>query len=123
MLRYFEPTAGTTVTASGNSTNGVYLESDNANRAARFRDGANIAVLLDLSSVTGTTPSYTVEVQWSNDNITYYSASTPDTFTAITATGNALKTFTVKAPYARLKYTVTGTTPSAVIKATAYVTP
>lgn len=119
MIRNFE--TGTVVTVSGNSANIVRLTDDNGTSSNR-KDANNIAVLVNAASVSGTSPSYTIEVQWSHDGTTFVSASTPDTFTAITATGTALKTFQAKGPYARLKYTVTGTTPSATLTITGYVT-
>lgn len=108
--------AATPVTASGNSS-----VVDLAGGPANLRHApATLSVLLHAGSVTGTTPSLTVEVQWSNDGTTFVSATTPDNFTAITAAGSALKSFTAKARYARLLYTVTGTTPSFALDATAY---
>lgn len=74
--------------------------------------GDDLAVMLDVTAVTGTTPSLTVTVQWSNDGTTWFNADTPDTFTAITAAGKVTKLFTVKGLYARLNYAITGTTPS-----------
>ena len=91
------------VTASGNSASG----GDNTNRKCD-----NLSVHIAASAVSGTTPSLTAEVQWSNDNVTFLSADTPDTFTAITAAKTVCKQFAVKGLYFQVKYTVTGTTPS-----------
>lgn len=112
----FTPASPAT-TVSGNS--GAL---DLVGRDAQKREHAptTLSVLLSAGTVTGTNPSLTVEVQWSNDGTTFVSATTADTFTAITATGTALKQFTVKGRYARLKYTVTGTTPSFALSASAY---
>lgn len=80
----------------------------------------NLSVLLNVTAATGTTPSLTVEVQWSHDGTNFASAATPDTFTAVTAAGNVAKSFQVKGRFARLAYTVTGTTPSFTFSASGY---
>lgn len=110
--------AGKVLTASANSTYAPEL----ANPAGHHvrPDRMNLSVLLSVTAATGTTPSLTVEVQWSNDGTTYASAATPDTFTAITAAGAVVKQFPIKGRFARLKYTVTGTTPSFTFDANAY---
>jgi hypothetical protein len=78
--------------------------------------------MLQATAVSGTTPSLTAEVQWSNDGVTFVSATTADTFAALTAVGSALIVFTVKGRFARLKYTVTGTTPSFTLTNTGFAT-
>ena len=74
--------------------------------------GDDLAVMLDITAVSGTTPSMTVSVQWSNDGSTWFTADPADTFTAITTATKVTKTFTIKGLYARLNYAITGTTPS-----------
>jgi hypothetical protein len=54
--------------------------------------------------------------------VTFVSATTADTFAALTAVGSALIVFTVKGRFARLKYTVTGTTPSFTLTNTGFAT-
>lgn len=82
---------------------------------------SNLSVHIICSAFSGSaTPTVTIEVQWSNDNVTFISDGTPDTEAAITAIGNELKQFPVKGRYARLKYGVSGTAPSATLTATAY---
>lgn len=103
---------GSTITASGNS-NPLPVPID---------PGSALSVLITTASIGGTTPNYTFEVQWSNDNATFASAETPDTFTAITANGSVVKRFTTKGAFWRLKYTVTGTNPTAVVTASAVTT-
>ena len=106
------------ITVSGNSTGSPQIGVISADSLRENPN--NLNVLLNVTAVSGTSPSLTVEVQWSNDGTNFFSATTPDTFTAITAVGAALKSFTVKALYARLKYTVSGTTPSLTLTADAY---
>lgn len=79
-----------------------------------------LAVMVNVTAVSGTTPSNTFSVQWSNDNINWAVADTADSFTAITATGNVVKDFTVKAKYFRVVYTISGTTPSFTFSVTAF---
>lgn len=79
-----------------------------------------LAILLNVTAASGTTPSLAVEVQWSHDGTVWSSASPQDTFTAITATGSVVKNFQVKGRFARLSYTITGTTPSFTFTATGY---
>lgn len=98
---------GSTVTVSGNGTSAPLITV----QAGRF-DPAVLSVQLNVTAVTGTTPSLTVEVQWSSDGVSWASAETPDVFTAITAAKSVVKQFPAKGQYARLKYTVSGTTPS-----------
>jgi hypothetical protein len=74
--------------------------------------GDDLAVMLDVTAVSGTTPNMTVSVQWSNDGSTWFTADPADTFTALTAAGKVTKLFTIKGLYARLSYAITGTTPS-----------
>jgi hypothetical protein len=113
----FEP-AGTVVSANGNSS-GV---ADLVNPATFGSSAADapqyLSVLIRVTAVSGTTPSLTVEVQWSNDGTNFVSATTADNFTAITAVGTALKQFNIKGRYARLKYTITGTTPTETVDIT-----
>lgn len=74
--------------------------------------GDDLAVMIDLTAVSGTSPNMTVSVQWSNDGSVWFNADPADAFTALTAAGKVTKLFTVKGLYARLNYTITGTTPS-----------
>lgn len=74
--------------------------------------GDDLAVMIDATAVSGTSPSMTVSVQWSNDGTTWFTADPADAFTALTAAGKVVKSFTVKGLYARLNYAISGTTPS-----------
>lgn len=71
-----------------------------------------VAILVNVTAASGTTPSMTLAVQWSNDGIAWAAADPPDTFTAMTAAGVVVKNFTVRAALLRLAWTITGTTPS-----------
>lgn len=74
--------------------------------------GDELAVMLDVTAVTGTSPSMTVSIQWSQNGTDWFTADPADTFTAITAATKVTKLFTIKGLYARLNYAITGTTPS-----------
>lgn len=100
-------------------TSGVVIEASSAktvtgNGAAVEADqGVKVAVLLDVTVVTGTTPSMTVSVQWSQDGGTTWADADPaDTFTAITAASKKVKAFDRKGSHYRLLWAITGTTPS-----------
>lgn len=90
------------------------------NTAASQAYGSAISVVLAATAVTGTTPSLATAVQWSADGTNFYAANPADTFTALTAAGGAAQQFTVKAPFYRLAFTATGTTPSFTVTATSY---
>jgi hypothetical protein len=73
----------------------------------------NLAVMVNVTAVSGTSPSCTFSVEWSNDGgATWAVGDAADAFTAITATGNKVKSFAVKGLMARLVWTISGTTPS-----------
>jgi hypothetical protein len=80
-----------------------------------------IDVFTDITAVSGTTPSLTVNVEWSFDGATWFAGDTADSFTAATAAQKRVKEFTVKGQYARLNYTISGTTPSFTWAATALI--
>jgi hypothetical protein len=85
--------------------------------------GAKVAVAVNVSAASGTTPTLDLKVQWSHDGGTsWMDAETADTFTQITAAKTVVKVFDRKAPNLRLVWTVGGTTPSFTFGATAYVT-
>ena len=80
----------------------------------------SVSVQIVVSAATGTTPSATFSLQWSNDGVTYSPASPADAFAAITAAGSVVQRFAVKGQYFKIAWTVTGTTPSLTTTATAY---
>lgn len=78
----------------------------------------SIFIFIDATAVTGTSPSMTVNVEWSFDGSTWFVGDTADSFTALTATGKKVKRFDVKGTKFRLNNTVSGTTPSFTFSAT-----
>lgn len=72
-----------------------------------------VSLLVATTSVSGTTPSMTLSVEWSPDGgTTWCAADTADSFTAITTTTNLVKRFAAKSNVYRIVWTITGTTPS-----------
>ncbi len=83
----------------------------------------NLAILVDVTAVSGTTPSCTFSVEWSNDGTNFAQVdTTADAFAALTAAGKKVKTFPVKGLYARLVWTISGTTPSFTFSASGVTT-
>lgn len=77
------------------------------------RDGGdNLSAIVNITAITGTTPTADVKIQWSNDNVNWFDAETPDAFTQITTVKGVAKLFLVKGAFARSSVTVAGTTPA-----------
>lgn len=69
--------------------------------------------LVDVTAVTGTTPSMALTVEWSHDGTTWFPADPVDSLgAAFTAVGRRARTVDVKAPFCRVVWAITGTTPS-----------
>jgi hypothetical protein len=79
-----------------------------------------LGIVLQATAVSGTSPSLTASVQWSADGTNFFAANPADTFTALTAVGGVAQAFTIKAQYYRIAWTVTGTSPSFTLNASAY---
>jgi hypothetical protein len=71
-----------------------------------------VGVLLNVSAASGTTPSLVLSVEWSFDGATFVAADPADALAALAAAGGAVKLVKVKAPQMRVRWTITGTTPS-----------
>ena len=82
----------------------------------------SISFLANVTAVSGTTPSMTLTVEWTNDGTTFASSDPVDTFTAITAVSAKVKTFAVRGSACRLTWTISGTTPSFTFDVSATVT-
>lgn len=74
--------------------------------------GDSLSILVDATAVSGTSPSATFSVLWSDDGIIYAPATPADVFTAITAAGSTVQRFTTKGQFFQIAWAVTGTTPS-----------
>lgn len=82
--------------------------------------GNRVVIAVDVTAVSGTTPSMTLSVQWSHDGTTWIDADVADAFVAITAAKKTVKDFVMKAPIWRLVWTISGTTPSFTFSARSY---
>ena len=72
-----------------------------------------IALLANVTAVSGTTPTLDLSVQWSPDGGATWANSDPvDSFTQITAATNVAKQFRCKSNTYRIVFTIGGTTPS-----------
>jgi hypothetical protein len=74
--------------------------------------GGAVSCHVAVTAVSGTTPSLTVSLQWSQNNSTWVNANADETFAPITAAGAALLTVPSRAAFVRAAWTVTGSTPS-----------
>lgn len=75
--------------------------------------GAKLAVWVNVSAVSGTTPTLDLSVQWSQDGGTAWAdAEATDSFNQITAPKVVAKTFDRKGDHFRLRWVIAGTTPS-----------
>lgn len=70
---------------------------------------SQLAAYLNVTAVSGTTPSMTVTVEESHDGTTW---RTVGSFAAKTAVSNERKSFSIAESYYRYTWTITGTTPS-----------
>lgn len=82
--------------------------------------GANLNVFLDITAVGGVSPSLTLSIEWSPDGVTY--ATPGDALAAQTAVGADVLSATVKAQFFRLRWVISGTTPSFTFSASAHMT-
>lgn len=88
------------ITATGNEVTGHSVVGD------------SLSVQIIASAVSGTTPSATFSVLWSDDGVTYSQASPADVFTALTGVGNIVERFASKGSFYKIAWVVSGTTPS-----------
>lgn len=89
--------------------------------AVRCAGVEQVSLLVDVTAVTGTTPNMTLAVEWSDDGTTWFVPDVAETFTAITAAAKRAREVDVKAPFMRLVWTITGTTPSFTFAVDAYL--
>lgn len=89
-----------TITAAGNTAT---LSLDN------HAMGTSLLAQVNISARSGTTPSLTVNIQQSPDGSNW---TTTHTFAAITNVGVSDLVVDVRGEFARLSWTVSGTTPS-----------
>lgn len=99
---------------------GVYTIVSSSARTATGNSGPlimgyapTINLEVNVSAVSGTTPSMTLSLLWSNDGVNFGAVDgTPDAFAAITATGAVVKQVSAKGLYLQVVWTISGTSPS-----------
>ena len=74
---------------------------------------------VNVTAVSGTTPSMALSVEWSNDGVNFGAGESPVTFAAITAAKNTQVRAPAQGTWLRLVWAITGTTPSFTFAATA----
>lgn len=77
--------------------------------AIHMKDRDTLRLTLDVSAAAGTTPSLAVTLEHSSDGETW---TTHSTFAAKTGVGSERKVFAGIDQWARVTWTITGTTPS-----------
>ncbi len=78
--------------------------------------GETLCLLVNVTAASGTSPSLTLSVEWSNDGTVFATPEVADAFTALTAVAIKVKAFERKAAFYRVVWTITGTTPSFTFK-------
>ena len=71
-----------------------------------------VGLIVNCTAVAGTTPTLDLSVEWSADGTNFFAAQAADTFTQITGISGGSKSFDVKGPFYRVKWTIGGSTPS-----------
>lgn len=95
-----------------------------SNSGALDADGDNLAIFVDVTAVSGTSPTLDLKVLWSHNGTDFADADgTADTFAQITAAKKTVKRFPVKGTHFRLDWTIAGTTPSFTFSASAVAVP
>jgi hypothetical protein len=79
---------------------------DGSSAAAEFREGN---VLLDITAVSGTSPSLTATIETSADGSNWFAHTA---FSAKTAAGKDVLKLANLGSYVRVSYTISGTSPS-----------
>ena len=78
---------------------------------------AQVAVNIDVTAASGTSPSITFSLEWSDDGSTWATPSPAQSFAALTAVSQVIEEFAVLGAFVRLAWTVSGTTPSFTVTA------
>ena len=83
-------------------------------------NSGTLALGVVVSAASGVTPSMALTVEWSFDGVNFGPGETAVSFAAITVAKNTTQRVPAQAPYYRLVWTVTGTTPSFTFSANAW---
>lgn len=74
--------------------------------------GDSLTAHIVVTGISGTTPSATFSVLWSDDGVTYSQASPADAFAPITNLAGVVERFDVKGAFYKLAWVISGTSPS-----------
>jgi hypothetical protein len=96
--------ANAAITTSGNSSGVAVQPVGNV--------GGPVTCHVSVTAVSGSSPTLTVSLQWSQNNSTWISGNADETFPVMTSTGTAQLTAPSRAAFVRAAWTVTGSTPS-----------
>lgn len=84
---------------------------------------SQLNVAVDVTAVSGTTPTLDIEVEWSTDaGTTFFAADPADSLTQITAATKVVKQVAPKAPHYRLVWTIAGASASFTFAVDEYLT-
>jgi hypothetical protein len=84
--------------------------------------GDNVCLQVNITAVSGTTPTLDISVEWSMEGTIWTPAAVADNFAQFTTVTGLVKTFTTKGPFYRVVYTIGGTTPSFTFAVRSYET-
>lgn len=113
MSQVFTLATNQVITANGQTEQNLGIEE-------LVGQNAQVSIEVEVSAVSGTSPSVQFSVLWSDDG-THWAAEPDNVGTAITAVGNVVATVPVRGQLFALAYAVTGTTPSFTYSASAYI--
>lgn len=85
--------------------------------------GSVVALLINVTAQSGTTPTVLFTVEWSHDGSVFAVVdTTADSFASIGAvTPTVTKSFTLRAPFYRVVWTIAGGTPSYTFSVSEYI--
>jgi len=90
------------------------------NSGALTVNGTNLCLGVNVTAFAGTTPSMALTVEWSFNGVNFGPGETAVSFAAITGAKTTTQRFPAQAPYYRLVWALTGTTPSFTFTANAW---
>lgn len=74
---------------------------------------SNLDLALTISAASGTTPTFVLSLEWSNDDgVTWFAGDPADLFTSRSTPGGWVKSLVAKGYQYRFRWTIGGTIPS-----------
>ena len=90
------------------------------NSGALGVNGSDFCLGVNVTAFAGTTPSMALTLEWSFDGVSFGPGETAVAFAAITGAKTTTQRIPAQAPYYRLVWAITGTTPSFTFSANAW---